>query len=147
MRVYPNAGEVFRGQAAVNALIEVNITRDPKKHGVEPQALMSQLEQLLSENLPSLHLRGLMAMGPYPADETQMRSAFAEDPIETLYRHVYVSPFYEDDQRLSRLGKGIGRYCLRRDGLSFRLEHQFGDQGVGRTRDSQPECRTETDSP
>jgi len=61
----------------VNTLIEVNITRDPKKHGAEPELLVSLLERLLTENLRGLHLRGLMAMGPYPADEAQMRTAFA----------------------------------------------------------------------
>lgn len=63
--------------ASVNAFIEVNITRDSKKHGIAPEHLAPLLEQLLNDNLRGLQLRGLMAMGPYPADETQMRTAFA----------------------------------------------------------------------
>lgn len=61
----------------LNTLIEVNITRDPVKHGVVPEELMPLLEQLLKEALPALTLRGLMAMGPYPATEKEMRTTFA----------------------------------------------------------------------
>ena len=63
--------------ATVNLLIEVNITRDPAKHGVAPEALPALIEQLLQANLPGITLRGLMAMGPHSADEQQLRSAFA----------------------------------------------------------------------
>ena len=61
----------------LNTLIEVNVTRDPNKHGVAPEALIPFLEELVKQNLPGLHLRGLMAMGPYPATEKEMREAFA----------------------------------------------------------------------
>jgi len=63
--------------STVNALIEVNITRDPAKHGVDPDALMPLMESLLAANLPALTLRGLMAIGPHPATETERRRAFA----------------------------------------------------------------------
>jgi len=63
--------------ATLNALIEINITRDPKKHGIAPEELMPLVEQLLKEELNGLNLRGLMAMGPYPAQEKEMRAAFA----------------------------------------------------------------------
>ncbi len=61
----------------VNLLIEVNITRDPAKHGVAPEALPALIEQLLQAHLPGITLRGLMAMGPHSGDEQQLRSAFA----------------------------------------------------------------------
>jgi pyridoxal phosphate enzyme (YggS family) len=61
----------------LNTLIEVNITRDPGKHGVLPEALMPLLDELLGSPLPGLALRGLMAMGPYPAGEQELRRAFA----------------------------------------------------------------------
>lgn len=64
--------------AVIDTLIEVNITRDPAKHGVLPDALDALLEQLLKMNLPGLRLRGLMAMGPHPAGETEIRDTFAE---------------------------------------------------------------------
>lgn len=62
----------------VNALIEVNITQDPRKHGVAPRAVLPLLEDLLREVLPGIRLRGLMAIGPYPADEATIRRAYAE---------------------------------------------------------------------
>lgn len=64
-------------RVTVNVLIEVNIARDPAKHGVAPEHLPVFVEHLLQANLPGITLRGLMAMGPYPANEQQLRSAFA----------------------------------------------------------------------
>jgi len=61
----------------VNALLEVNITRDPAKHGVAPEDIAPLLEQLLKANLSGIHLRGLMAIGPHPATETERRASFA----------------------------------------------------------------------
>lgn len=61
----------------LNALIEVNITRDPRRHGVTPDAVFALLEELVSASLPGLALRGLMAMGPYPADAKSLRTAFS----------------------------------------------------------------------
>jgi hypothetical protein len=63
--------------APLNVLLEVNVTRDPRKHGVLPDALPPLLESLLEANLPTLALRGLMTIGPYPADDAQTRAAFA----------------------------------------------------------------------
>lgn len=62
---------------AIDGLLEVNITRDPAKHGVLPEQLTPLLDQLLKANLASLSLRGLMAIGPHPATETERRAAFA----------------------------------------------------------------------
>jgi len=61
----------------VNTLIEVNVARDPRKHGVAPEALLPLLEQLLREDLSGIALRGLMAIGPHPAAEPELRAAFA----------------------------------------------------------------------
>jgi pyridoxal phosphate enzyme (YggS family) len=61
----------------IQTLIEVNITRDPKKHGVTPEALPTLVEQLVKAELPGLALRGLMTIGPHPANEAQSRRAFA----------------------------------------------------------------------
>lgn len=62
---------------AVNALIEVNITRDPAKHGVAPDDIATLLDQLLKANLSGIHLRGLMTIGPHPATESERRAGFA----------------------------------------------------------------------
>jgi pyridoxal phosphate enzyme (YggS family) len=63
--------------ATINILIEVNVLRDTKKHGVAPEALPALVEALAKENLPALSLRGLMTIGPYPATAPQRRSCFA----------------------------------------------------------------------
>jgi pyridoxal phosphate enzyme (YggS family) len=64
--------------ANINILIEVNITRDPKKHGIAPDALADFIEQLLKENLPAVSLRGLMTIGPHTAPEKEIRGCFAK---------------------------------------------------------------------
>jgi len=64
--------------ANINILIEVNIIRDPKKHGIAPDALPDFIEQLLKENLPALSLRGLMTIGPHAAPEKEIRGCFAK---------------------------------------------------------------------
>lgn len=64
-------------QTMVQALIEVNITRDPAKHGVDPDAVPALLDQLLREPLPGIALRGLMAIGPQDGTEKELRTAFA----------------------------------------------------------------------
>lgn len=63
--------------AIVNALIEVNITRDPNKHGVVGDDLFPLLDQLLRHEMPGISLRGLMTMGPYDAPEAETRAAYA----------------------------------------------------------------------
>jgi PLP dependent protein len=60
-----------------NALIEVNITRDPAKHGVAPEDLTALLDELLKSDLTGIHLCGLMAIGPHPATESERRTSFA----------------------------------------------------------------------
>lgn len=63
--------------APVNALVEVNITRDPARHGIVPEMLYALLDELLKRELTGIKLRGVMAMGPYPASESEMRAAFS----------------------------------------------------------------------
>jgi hypothetical protein len=61
----------------VNTLIEVNITRDPAKHGVAPEDVTPLLDELLKANFTGIQLRGLMAIGPHPATESERRASFA----------------------------------------------------------------------
>jgi pyridoxal phosphate enzyme (YggS family) len=63
--------------APVDALVEINITRDPRKHGVAPEALPALLDDLQPLAGSALRLRGLMTIGPYPAGEREIRGAFA----------------------------------------------------------------------
>jgi len=64
-------------RVVVKTLIEVNVTRDPAKHGVDPDQLPALLEAMLKESLPGIALCGLMCMGPQDGNETELRSSFA----------------------------------------------------------------------
>jgi pyridoxal phosphate enzyme (YggS family) len=67
-----------RDQSAnINILIEVNVTRDPKKHGLAPEALPDFIEKYLKEDFSTLPLRGLMTIGPHDAPEKDLRTCFA----------------------------------------------------------------------
>ena len=63
--------------ATINILIEVNVTRDPKKHGVAPDALPDFMEKCLKEDFTALPLRGLMTIAPHEAPEKDIRACFA----------------------------------------------------------------------
>ena len=64
--------------AAVNILIEVNVTQDTRKHGIVPGALVDFIEQLIKDDLPALSLRGLMTIGPHTGTEQEIRRCFAK---------------------------------------------------------------------
>src|SRR3989344_2597138 len=61
----------------INILIEVNVSRDPKKNGLTTEALPYFIEKYLKENFPALPLRGLMTIGPHEAPEKEIRACFA----------------------------------------------------------------------
>ena len=63
--------------ATVNILIEVNASRDPKKHGIAPEALPDFIENYLKEDFSALPLRGLMTIGPHEALGEETRTCFA----------------------------------------------------------------------
>jgi hypothetical protein len=62
---------------SVNSLIEVNVTRDPAKHGLDPDSVFPLIEEFLEQPLPGIDLRGLMCIGPHPASGPEIRAAFA----------------------------------------------------------------------
>lgn len=66
-----------RHRARLNVLIQVNVTGDPKKHGVPPDSTYELVEQILAANLGGILLRGLMTLGPYHADEKALHHCFA----------------------------------------------------------------------
>lgn len=63
--------------ATINILIEINVTRDPKKHGLAPEALPDFIEKYLQEDFTPLPLRGLMTIAPHDAPEKDIRACFA----------------------------------------------------------------------
>jgi len=61
----------------LQTLIQVNIANDPAKKGVQPGQIETLLEQLLSEKLSAIRLRGLMTIGAVNASESQLRKWFS----------------------------------------------------------------------
>lgn len=61
----------------VQTLIEVNVTRDPAKHGVAPEVVEPLLDELLKADLPGIALRGLMTIGPQSVEMPALRAAFS----------------------------------------------------------------------
>jgi len=57
-------------------LLQVNVTREPQKDGLAPEALVDVACQVAV--LPGLELRGLMAMAREAAPEAELRQTFAE---------------------------------------------------------------------
>jgi hypothetical protein len=81
----------------VQALIEVNVTQDPNKHGIAPKALSDIIEQLLKAGLTGITLRGLMTIAPHPASETEIRRAFASvRELRDTCRHNFELPGFDE---------------------------------------------------
>ncbi|MGH2776591.1 MAG: YggS family pyridoxal phosphate-dependent enzyme [Actinomycetota bacterium] len=57
-------------------LIEVNVARDPNKHGVEPARAVALALEI--EKLEGVRVGGLMTMPPYPEDPEQSRPHYKE---------------------------------------------------------------------
>ena len=62
----------------LKALIEINVTRDPRKHGVAPDELDRLLDSLLRAEFRYIALRGLMTIGPHAATSEEKRKCFSE---------------------------------------------------------------------
>ncbi len=86
-------------RARLDALIEVNVSGDPRRHGVSPGQLPALLDALQQSALPNLRLRGLMAMGPHPASEGEVRAAFAA--VRTLCQQGRQRTGWQDFTELS----------------------------------------------
>lgn len=61
---------------SLRCLVQVNVSREASKHGLDPDQLLPFLEQV--GRVPGLEVRGLMAMGPLAGDEAAVRRAFAQ---------------------------------------------------------------------
>jgi PLP dependent protein len=62
----------------VNALVQVNVTGDAHKHGVDPDGTYALVEQILETPLPGLRLHGLMTLGPFQASDDVLHECFAK---------------------------------------------------------------------
>ena len=84
-------------RTTLDIFLEVNITRDPAKHGVLAEQVAPLLDKLLKENLANLKLRGLMTIGPHPATETERRTAFAAlRQLRDHCRQQYSLPYFTE---------------------------------------------------
>ncbi len=66
-----------RAGVSLNLLLQVNVARDPAKHGLDPDQLYATVEALQRQSLPGVNVRGLMTIGFQQADEPQNRACFA----------------------------------------------------------------------
>lgn len=73
-RIAASAGEAGR---VVNLLLQVNVSADPAKHGIEQDALFPLIDSLLEEQLETIRLCGLMTIGYRGASATDTRTSFA----------------------------------------------------------------------
>jgi pyridoxal phosphate enzyme (YggS family) len=68
--------EAARRQKPVQALLEVNVAREPNKHGYILDDLTGVVESLTG--FQSVHIRGLMTMAPFEEDPEKCREVFVE---------------------------------------------------------------------
>jgi pyridoxal phosphate enzyme (YggS family) len=73
-RIANSAHEAGR---TVKLLLQVNVTGDPAKHGIEEDTLFPLIETLLEASLGAIQLRGLMTIGYRDVTESETRRSFA----------------------------------------------------------------------
>ena len=88
--------------ATQDVLIEVNISGEPTKHGVEPAAASALAEQIAA--LEGIQVKGLMTMAPFTEDAELSR------------------PFFSD---LRELGQRVARLLPEADHLSMGMTRDF----------------------
>jgi pyridoxal phosphate enzyme (YggS family) len=62
---------------ALRLLVQVNVFRDPAKHGVASEDLFALLDAILTRDLPGIRLCGLMTIGRLAMAEADARRGFA----------------------------------------------------------------------
>jgi len=72
-RIATSAAQAGR---TVKLLLQVNVSADPAKHGIEPGALFPLIDTLCEEQLASIRLCGLMTIGRRGAGEADTRATF-----------------------------------------------------------------------
>ena len=72
-RIAASAGEAGR---SVKLLLQVNVSSDPAKHGIEQKDLFPLIDTLLEEQLETIRLCGLMTIGQRSANEAETRATF-----------------------------------------------------------------------
>ncbi len=109
------------GIEKVKVLVEVNVSGEPTKHGVEPDGLMNFLDQL--REFKHIDVKGLMTIGPLTEDKGRIRSAFQKmrelyekaKKLFSEYDFTYLSMGMTDDFEIAieegsnmvRIGRAI----------------------------------------
>ena len=94
-------------QAMLNCLIQVNVSAEPTKSGLQPDEVLPFLQQVIDMNLACLQWRGLMTIG-VKGDEQQTRNAFS------LLKQLQQTCKAESGlQNFDQLSMGMsGDYCI-----------------------------------
>lgn len=66
--------EAMKRDRVVEVLVQVNVSGETSKHGMNPRAVKAVLEQM--QTMAGLELRGLMTMAPLTADAERARPVF-----------------------------------------------------------------------
>ena len=64
-----------RAEHQINCFIEVNVSGEESKHGIQPKELPSFIEEL--EGLDKINVIGLMTMAPYEASQQEVHDIFS----------------------------------------------------------------------
>jgi len=64
-------------ECIIKLLLQVNVSTDPAKHGIEQNKLLPLIDTLLEEQLKNIRLCGLMTIGHRSANESETRATFA----------------------------------------------------------------------
>jgi len=64
-----------RATKPIRCLLEINSSKEPTKHGLEPEKAIDTYLQI-KENLPNINLQGVMTIGAHTDDEKEIRKSF-----------------------------------------------------------------------
>ena len=63
--------------AKLNLLVQVNISNDPAKYGLQPATVVAFVDELLQEDLPGISLHGLMTIGRRESSDAERHGDFS----------------------------------------------------------------------
>jgi PLP dependent protein len=79
-----------RATKVVKCFIQVNVSGEESKHGLQPTDVVGFVQQL--SELPHLHIVGLMTMAPNTEDEQVLRSCFSQlKALQTEIQNLHLS--------------------------------------------------------
>jgi PLP dependent protein len=73
-----------RAYHKVKCLVQVNVSGEESKHGMEPETVLDFIRDL--KQFQQIQVEGLMTMAPYTDDESQLRKCFQQ--LKTLQQEV-----------------------------------------------------------